>query len=287
LAVSRDGRQVIATSALLHDVFRWSLDNGKLTALPALLHVPNTEMVEAVALSPDGTRALLSHNPKIELWDLGTNKLSQTLPGHKTNNIPDVTFSPDGNLAASAGWDKLGHVWDLKTGAELVQFTGHSDMVHKVRFLPDSKRILSISTDATMRLWDATTGQELRRYQTTERGGLRELAISADGKRALTNGNGPIRAWDVDSGKEFQHFENQNDARDVALSPDGRLAVVFSRGRGKPSALTFYDLETGKECGQVSGTEYFAHGLAFTGDSTLIGSAIDGTLRLWQIEPVR
>ena len=286
LAVSHDGGQVIATT--LYDVYRWSVDNGKLTAQPALLHVPKTEMVEAVALSSDGKRALLVHNPKIELWDLGTNMLSQTLPGHRMNNIPDIVFSPDGNLAASSGWDKLVHVWDLKTGAELAKFPGHNDSVHKALFLPDNKRILSIGSDATMRLWEATTGQELHRYQAPEKGPLRELAISADGKRALTNGTGTIRAWDVDSGQELQHFENKNDARDVALSSDGRLAVVFSRGQGRnPTALTFYDVETGKECGQVNGAEYFAHGLAFAGERTLIGSAIDGTLRLWQIEPVR
>ena len=68
----------------------------------------------------------------------GTSALDQpkfvgVLPGH-TEGIPDVRFSGDGALIATASRDQTVRVWDAVTGREVHTLTGHSGFVLGLAF---------------------------------------------------------------------------------------------------------------------------------------------------------
>jgi WD40 repeat protein len=65
-----------------------------------------------------------------------------------------VAVSPDGRRALSAGsGDHTVRLWDLATGRELHQFTGHTNAVLGVAFSADGRRALSSDASCTIRLW--------------------------------------------------------------------------------------------------------------------------------------
>ena len=82
--------------------------------------------------------------------------------GHSAS-VNCVDFSPDGLTIASGSGssyenDNSVRVWDVKTGKQLWQLTGHTDMVTGVCFDPTGKTIVSCSWDKTIRFWDSATG---------------------------------------------------------------------------------------------------------------------------------
>jgi hypothetical protein len=65
-------------------------------------------------------------------------------------------FSPDGRLLVRGGFDRVVHVYDIQTGAELAAFQGHDAAVTAVAFAPNGKTLASASLDSTTLIWDAT-----------------------------------------------------------------------------------------------------------------------------------
>jgi WD40 repeat protein len=81
----------------------------------------------------------------------GSSTLSVAMP------VTAVTFSPDGELLATAGGDRKIQLWRVsETGADEKPETlleGHSMSVTGVSFSADNAFIASASLDHTVRMW--------------------------------------------------------------------------------------------------------------------------------------
>ncbi len=128
-------------------------------------------------------------------------------------------------------------------------FTGHTDWVATLDLSQDGTRVLSGSRDMTMRLWDVETGESLRSFPaddpTTE---------------------------DIIEG-------HSKEIRDVALSPDERLAASASID----TTARIWDIETGQTLHVLEGHPTYVLGLAFSPDGKILATASE-TVRLWDVE---
>jgi WD40 repeat protein len=105
-------------------------------------------------------------------------------------------------------------------------------MVRAAAFSADGTRLLSgslfgrIGGDGELRLWEVTTGKPLLTISNI-RGGVHGLAISADGRQALSGGGaGVVQLWNLESGKELNALKAQDThVADVAFLPRGRTTL--------------------------------------------------------------
>jgi WD40 repeat protein len=75
------------------------------------------------------------------------------LLAHPTQIIYSLGFSPDGSIAATAGTDQTGRIWDVATGKQVGPALAHSYPLHRVAVRPDG-RMLAFSGPNGTRLWD-------------------------------------------------------------------------------------------------------------------------------------
>jgi len=68
--------------------------------------------------------------------------------------VTAACFAGDGQRLLSAIGDNQIRMWDVDSGKELEQFTGHNGSVHHLSLSSDSKRLVSCSADGTVKVWN-------------------------------------------------------------------------------------------------------------------------------------
>jgi WD40 repeat protein len=190
MAITPDGRQAVTQDGGVLTL----LDLDKQTPIRRMPW-PGGQFNKALAISPDGLRALLgAQDNTVRVFDLEKGKEIRSLPGHG-NSITSVAFSADGRKAVSGSADRTLKIWDLDTGEELASCNGHASSVDHVIWTADGRKVIS-GGDNTMRVWDATTGKALAVCIAGRK--LTGIAVSADGRRlACSDYDQYLRVWQL------------------------------------------------------------------------------------------
>ena len=132
----------------------------------------------------------------IQLWDVATGQLKNTLEGHE-GSVSSVAFAPDGKTLACGRNNDIIQLWDVDTGQLKNTLEGHMYVVESVAFSPDGTTLASGSLDGTVQLWDTDTGQSQAILQ-GHRYGTLSVAFAPDGN-TLASGSmdGTILLWDM------------------------------------------------------------------------------------------
>jgi WD40 repeat protein len=202
----------------------------------------------------------------------------QRYTGH-TQQLNDVTFSPDGKYLVTGGWDGIARLYDTQSGVEVRQFP-HPGIVGAMTFSRDGKLLLA-GCCGMPRLWDVQTGQTIQQF-----GGHTDWAvgkdISPDGRYVLTGGNDmTVRLWDAQTGQELRVFRGHTGVVwDVHFSPDGKRALSVG-GAGDHTAR-LWDIESGDPLGTFAGHTDYVYRAAFSRDGKrMLTASNDRTARLW------
>ncbi|MXV75921.1 hypothetical protein F4Z99_16810 [Candidatus Poribacteria bacterium] len=244
VAVSPDGDLVAVVSNI--GVWLYSAYTDEFLSLLASKgeNIPST-----AAFSPDGTQIAIGYrNGPARLWRIFSESTETELPAFLHGGpATRVTFSPDGKLLATSGWNNEAILWDVDT--RTVRFTfKHEDAVRTVLFSPDGRRLATGSLDATAKLWDLETGKQFRSFahpdyrrplafpsghtEIYNEGGIRCIAFSPDGKFLATGGlhrDRDVKLWDIEQGKQRWSITFEASAKSITFSPDGRyIATHFT-----------------------------------------------------------
>jgi WD40 repeat protein len=292
VAFSPDGARILSGEKLTKILTQTSSDKGALKlwdmATGRLLRSFGRESdpINAVAFSPDGTSVLSGYGSILELWDATSGALRlkvDLIPDIKQDarmtveelgasffrdeKVSSVGFSPDGRrlLSGSGNFryenDSL-KLWDAATGQLLRSFNRHQpevicctpSWVKSAAYSLDGTKILSGGPSGEVgdpKLWDAATGKELRVFH-GHSNGVTSVAFSPDGKRALTGSTDKtLKMWDVASGQLVHSFEGHlGEVRSVSFSRDGRRVA----SGGSDGSLRIWDARSGRLLTTVIGT---------------------------------
>ena len=212
--------------------------DGRVTALA---YSPNGKVLAVASGVPGKNGAVRLYNSEWFGEPRPTNPIA-TYAGH-ADIVHTLAFSPDSTTLATAGYDRLIHLWDIpaKFAADAATFTkpkltlkDHSDAVYAVAFHPDGKLLASASADRTVKIWDAATGQRLHTLgEPTD--WLYALQWSPDKSHLAAAGvDKSIRVWKADrDGAKLVHavFAHEKPVWRLAYSRDG--STLYSAGEDR------------------------------------------------------
>jgi WD40 repeat protein len=133
-----------------------------------------------------------------------------------------IAFSPQGDVVATGGVDRIVKLWDIRTGNLLAKLQGHTYPVLTLAFSPDGGRLVSGSGDTTLRIWDVRTRTELN-HLTGHSLYVVTCDWSPDGTRIVSGEvDGTIAVWDADDGQLLKRLKDHRTAVHVVkFAPDG------------------------------------------------------------------
>ena len=237
LAFSPDGK-TLAVGAW-QQILLWEATSGK-DQHPFGAHAD--EVGNVVAFSPDGKTIATQSGNSLILWDPLTGRERQ-----KWADKTLVAFSPNGDMLLREEGSIV--QWKPATGKVIRHFEVYGREFAEpealaritVVFSRDRKAMVSGSLDRTIRMWDFATGELLWQARREDKdrqfpadiGGHWPLGFTHDGKAVVTlSDDAVVRFWDAATGKELRWF--RIDAREAALSPDGRFLVAVGKDVAAP-----------------------------------------------------
>ena len=138
-------------------------------------------------------------------------------------------------------------VWDATTHATVSPPLQHLAPVDAVAFSPDGATILTGSEDQGARLWEADGGRPLS-PPLPHLGAVNAVAFHPGGKLfATADSAGILRVWGVPPGGSLHVMPVAGGADGLAFSHDGRLLLAGSATGANQNALSFWDVDGGRE----------------------------------------
>jgi WD40 repeat protein len=208
--------------------------------------------VTALGFDPRGQWLAVAHGAagkagEVQLFRFSeTGKIDRspiaTITGHK-DAVYALAFSPDGSRLATAGYDRVIHIWKVPFGlpeastfikTPELTLRDHSDTIYALAWHPDGKLLASGSADRSVKIWEAATGKRLHTLSDATEW-VYCLAWSPD-KRHLAGGgvDKTLRVWEVNAENArlaLSGFAHEQPLWRLAYTADGK--AIYTAGEDR------------------------------------------------------
>jgi DNA-binding beta-propeller fold protein YncE len=255
-------------------------------ALVATLADPASQVVYAVAFSPDGrVLAAADGNGRAYLCDVASGELALAFGDPYSHGVMAVAFDPDSELLAAADGNGRVYLWDV-VSRELARTFVHRRTrgVNGVAFGRGGDVLAAADGNGRVYLWDVITGESVGSLVGPGSQGMTGVAISPGGDViSAADGNGRVYLWDLGSSEFVRSFVKRRSqgVNGVAFGPSGDvLAAADGNGR-----VYLWDVSSGELVRTLAAPDsQGVNGVTF-GPSGDVLAAADGNGRvyLWDV----
>jgi len=239
----------------------------------------------SLALDADGSRIavggqvpVVGTSDNLQVWDAASGTLLRSIrSGDFTLNT--VALSPDGELVAASGWDRVIRVWRVATGELVHTLRGHTSLVLTTAFSPDGGLLASGGYDAIVRTWNVATGDMLAEAR-GHTAPVELVAFDPTGLRVVSSSDdGTVRIWDAIDGTPGPVLRgSQGGVADARFGPtDGEVTSV---GWDGVTRIWADDPDRPLATARGHGNEVWQVDVDAVGDRFATAS-IDHTARVW------
>jgi len=244
----------------------------------------HTNAVEAVALSPDGTRVVsASADKSVKVWDVETGQMIRSLEGH-TGSVHAALVTASGDRVIYSSKDWTIRIWNIVSGETIGILSTPSGPVTTVAMVSGDRFLVSGSDDGLLELWDL--GMSIipeKADQPTE-----SVAAMAANDRLVfsASADGTVRAWDLQTKELVRTVKVATNSVDrLVVTSDGQYIVVSGT---EGNELRILNLDTPKTEIVLEGHTQFVTGVSFTPDGRhVLSVSADGQLKVWDRETAR
>lgn len=164
---------------------------------------------------------------EIKVFATDTGELLRSFDQPHSDVVLCLSFSPAGDLLASAAADKTIRLLDIASGETTKTLEGHTHHVLSLDWEANGQRLASASADRSVKIWDV----EIARATRTIGGFPEELSaldfVAATPQLVAASINGSIRLSDANNGNTIRGFNAGGEfIYALTTSPDGKLLLA-------------------------------------------------------------
>ncbi|XP_004347572.1 WD-repeat protein [Capsaspora owczarzaki ATCC 30864] len=298
VCASRDGNMVASASAD-GTVRIWNVSHED-------LHLPVAASASSAALSAAGSQHLTGTSPVpapaidvapyvdpsslherdpevVQTFNLCRSVLSGT-----GGDLYSVKIHPGGNHVAFGGYDKVVHLYDLRSSTSAKTFVGHELSVSCVSFNSYGNLVISGSKDRTVRFWDIGSGLCVHTFS----GGLGEVtsveSSSSGSQLVVAFKDNSNRLFDLRMMRPVRRFRgHQNTSKSFIRAGFGPTQDLIASG-SEEGSIHIWDLKSGNVLQRLEGHSGVVYSARWNARQSLIASCSDDyTVKTWWYDDTR